>query len=260
MLYLSHSVYVGHGGVALGLVGQGEVVRDNMSGADKVSGKPSSTGLPRLFNFKGNDDDDDDDDEDLFEDIEPEGHGDLNEEEDEEGQAEGGQAEPQPSTSGSNPKPLPTKRPIPPRGSPPPPNGSNYTTVKGKKHTTVKYKPIGGRYSLGVTYSYHKQKPRTRPDEPKTYYLRCSFQGNKAKGDKKRPPCKARASITSSKDQFGNVSHTLVYPTFSEQHSCMPKGAQAKEIEVEVEDMRAKIYERAALNPRESPFVSREDL
>ena len=49
---------------------------DNMSGADKVSGQPSSTGLPPLFNFKGNDSDDSDDSD---EDIEPEGHCDLNE-------------------------------------------------------------------------------------------------------------------------------------------------------------------------------------
>ena len=103
---------------------------------------------------------------------------------------------------------------------------------------------------MGCTYTFERQKPKTKPDEPTLYYLRCSYQGTRAKGEKNRPACKARAGI----DHRGAM---LVIPG-GEQHSCMPMGAQAKEIEVEVTDMRGKIYERAALNPRESPMVSPE--
>ena len=256
LLYLTvgsscHSVSVRRCGVGHGVAGQGEVMSDNMSGAYKVSGQPSATGLPPLFNFKDHDDSDSDEGQgDLNEDIPP------NEEE-----AEDGEAEPQPSTSQGLKarkarQAVQRKRPCPPRGSPPPPNGNNYSFVKGKQPNSMKYKPIGGRYSLGVTYSFDKQKPRSREDEPKVYYLRCSYQGNKLKGDKKRHACKARACITSTRDQLGNVSHNLDIPAFADEHSCMPKGAQAREIEIEVEDMRAKIYERAALNPKEFPSVS----
>ena len=52
--------------------------------------------------------------------------------------------------------------------------------------------------------------------------------------------------------------YNLVILDGSEQHSCMPKGAQAREIDIEVEDMSAKMYERATLNPHESLMLSPE--
>ena len=105
---------------------------------------------------------------------------------------------------------------------------------------------------MGVTYAFDQQKKKTRPDEPTLYYMRCSYQGNRAKGDKHKPACKARATI----DHLGSLK---IEPG-GEQHSCMPMGAQAREIAIEVDDMRGKIYERAALNPRESPLVSPDNV
>ena len=228
-------------------VARGQVVLGDLASFNMAGKKPAraSLGLPKVFNFISDDDDDD------IDDPAPQGPGDLNQEDAERpgpqpSTSQGPQQEPQPSTSQ---EPQPSSSQAPQRGDRPPPEGLNYTSVKGKGPSSLKYKPVGGPHSLGATYCYERQKPFA-PGERPFFYMRCSDQGNKAKGDKRRAACKARCAIIM--DAEGTFR--MIWKDDCPAHSCMPMGARAKEIEVEVTDRRAKIYERAVLT-HEMPWV-----
>ena len=241
--------------VARGQVGLGQVVLGDLASFNMAGKKPAraALGLPKLFNFISDDDDDD------IDDPAPQGPGDLNQEDAERpgpqpSTSQGPQQEPQPSTSqepqpSTSQGPQPSSSQAPQRGDRPPPEGANYTSVKGKGPSSLKYKPVGGPHSLGATYCYERQKPFA-PGERPFFYMRCSDQGNKAKGDKRRAACKARCAIIM--DAEGTFR--MIWKDDCPAHSCMPMGARAKEIEVEVTDRRAKIYERAVLT-HEMPWV-----